>query len=199
MTSDTLTTLNQRYRANLINSLSGAKSANLIGSQNTDGTPNLALFSSAFHLGANPALMGLISRPNSVPRHTLENIHATGFYTVNHVTKAFYKEAHLTSARTQKSEFELAGLTPQYDTGIEAPFVAEAPLRIGMKWVRTVDIEENGTHLIIGEIIAIHCPDECIEEDGTLDIAKVGSLAVTGLDTYHELKKLEKLPYAKET
>jgi len=189
-TTDNLNSLEKRYRANLVNSLSGAKSANLIGTQNVDGKPNLAMFSSAFHLGANPALMGLISRPNSVPRHTLENIHKTGYYTVNHVTEAFYEQAHLTSARTEKSEFELAGLTAHYEEGIQAPFVAESPLKIGLKWVRTVDIEENGTHLVIGEIVFVGLPEGCLESDGTVDIQRVGSLAVTGLDTYHSLKRI---------
>jgi flavin reductase (DIM6/NTAB) family NADH-FMN oxidoreductase RutF len=197
MTRANILDLEKRYRANLINSLSGPKSANLIGTQNKEGLTNLALFSSAFHLGADPALMGLISRPNSVPRHTLENLQETGVYTVNHVTEAFYEAAHLTSARTNISEFELTGLTPSYIDTFGAPFVAESPVQIGLEWVRTLDIEENGTHMIIGRIVHIRVAEDAIEDDGTLDISQTGSIAVTGLDTYHRLEKLGKLPYAK--
>lgn len=60
----------KNYRANLINSVSGFKSANLIGTVSSKGNTNLAIFSSVIHVGANPPLIGLLMRPVSVPRHT---------------------------------------------------------------------------------------------------------------------------------
>ena len=95
----------QRYRANFINSLSGYKSAYLVGTQGKDNS-NLAIFNSVFHIGANPALIGMISRPNSVPRHTLENIRLNKFYTLNHVETSFLKQAHQTSARYESYQSE---------------------------------------------------------------------------------------------
>lgn len=85
---DRINTLDSRTRAHFINSLSGFKSANLIGSQDHQGHTNLSIVSSVFHLGANPALVGMIIRPHSVPRHTFENILQTGFYTINQVNQA---------------------------------------------------------------------------------------------------------------
>ena len=41
------------FRLNLINSCTGYKSANLIGTQSADGKTNLAVFSSITHLGSN--------------------------------------------------------------------------------------------------------------------------------------------------
>lgn len=55
--------LEKRYRLNLINSLSGVKSANLIGTQSLSGQPNVAIFSSVVHLGSHPAQLGFILRP----------------------------------------------------------------------------------------------------------------------------------------
>ena len=69
------------YRLNLINSVTGYKSANLIGSQSLDGKENLAIFSSVIHLGSNPALIGFILRPTTVPRHTYSNIKSCLLYT----------------------------------------------------------------------------------------------------------------------
>ncbi|MBT4839378.1 MAG: flavin oxidoreductase, partial [Flavobacteriaceae bacterium] len=43
--------LPSRYRANLINSCTGYKSLNLIGTQDSDGNKNLAVFNSIIHLG----------------------------------------------------------------------------------------------------------------------------------------------------
>ena len=44
-------------RANIINSLSGFKSASLIGTVNKNGQSNLAIFSNIVHIGADPALV----------------------------------------------------------------------------------------------------------------------------------------------
>ena len=73
----------QRYRANFINSLSGYKSANLIGTCNEQQQTNLAIISSVVHIGANPPLMGMIMRPHTVTRDTLGNIKQTGLFTIN--------------------------------------------------------------------------------------------------------------------
>ena len=75
------------YRLNLINSVTGYKSAHLIGSQTLKGNANLAIFSSVVHLGSNPALIGFIIRPTTVPRHTYSNIKATGIFTLNAISK----------------------------------------------------------------------------------------------------------------
>ncbi|MFT6737257.1 MAG: flavin reductase (DIM6/NTAB) family NADH-FMN oxidoreductase RutF, partial [Kangiellaceae bacterium] len=63
--------LPQRTRANFINSLSGFKSANLIGTQSIEGVNNLSMVSSVFHVGANPPLIGMLIRPHTVKRDTL--------------------------------------------------------------------------------------------------------------------------------
>jgi len=41
--------MENRYRANFINSITGYKSANLIGTVSSDGVENLAIFSSVTH------------------------------------------------------------------------------------------------------------------------------------------------------
>jgi len=100
--------LDQRYRATLINSLAGFKTAVLIGTQSKEGHTNLGLFNSLIHLGANPALYGLLFRPESELRDTLHNILETGCYTLNYVSVDQYQKAHQTSARydVKISEFD---------------------------------------------------------------------------------------------
>ena len=99
ITQDDIKAMEQRERARLINSLSGFKSANLIGSQNASGITNLAIVSSVFHLGADPALIGMIIRPDTVPRDTLSNIKTTGVYTINHVNSLIWQQAHQVSCQ----------------------------------------------------------------------------------------------------
>lgn len=187
----------KRFRANFVNALSGVKSANIVGSISTNKTPNAALFSSAFHLGADPALMGLVSRPNSVPRHTLENIQSTGSYTINHVNMDIFKAAHLTSARTSENEFHKSGLTSEYLPNFSAPFVLESHIKIGLELVRIIDIEENGTHIIIGNITRVIMDNDYVESNGDIDLNAAGSVGVSGLFTYHSLCKLDKLPHVR--
>ena len=56
--TDDFSQMHHLYRINLINSCSGYKSANLIGTKSVDGITNVAIFSSVTHIGSNPALLG---------------------------------------------------------------------------------------------------------------------------------------------
>ena len=58
------------YRINLINSCTGYKSANLIGTKSSKGILNVAVFSSITHMGSNPPLLGFVIRPITVNRDT---------------------------------------------------------------------------------------------------------------------------------
>lgn len=86
-------------RANILNSLSGFKSASLIGTVNKNGQANLAIFSNLVHIGADPALVGFINRPLDAAPHTLSNIQETGSYTINHITADIFPQAHQSSAK----------------------------------------------------------------------------------------------------
>lgn len=191
--------MEQRYRAAFINSLGGFKSVALIGTRNAEGQTNLAIFNSLFHLGANPPLFGFVVRPDSVERHTLANILATGQYTVNHIRPDFYRQAHQTSARYagSTSEFEAVGLTAQYKAGWQAPFVAESEVQIAAELVRRVDIAENGAIILIGKIQFVSIPTQCLQPDGYIDLECAGTVACSGLDSYHTTARLARLTYAK--
>ena len=129
LTREHINAMEKRHRANLINSLSGYKSANLLGTVNARGQTNLALVSSVFHIGAHPPLVGMLMRPHSVPRHSLENLMELGVYTLNVVTQQMYREAHQTTARypQEQSEFAAVGLTEEYSAHLKAPYVAREP------------------------------------------------------------------------
>ena len=51
------------FRAMLMNSVTGFKPANVVGTTSAAGVPNLAIFSSVVHLGSDPPLVGLVFRP----------------------------------------------------------------------------------------------------------------------------------------
>jgi len=199
ITEEDFKSFEKRKRANFINCLSGFKSINLIGTRDAKGSTNLCIISSAFHLGSDPALIGFIMRPDTVPRHTLDNIRKTGFCTFNHVGHSFYKEAHQTSARYPKeeSEFSACQLTEESLDQFHAPFVKESELRLALKLVREVPISENGTYLMIMSVQDVYLNDEILKEDGSLELDQIATMCLSGLDTYHLPKKISRLSYAK--
>lgn len=191
--------LEQRYRAALVNSLSGFKSVALIGTANSSKQTNLAIFNSLIHIGANPPYIGFISRPDSVDRHTLSNIMETGYYTINHINEDIFKQAHQTSARYPRdiSEFDATHLTPDYKLGFKAPFVKESHIQLGVQFKERINITTNNTVLVIGQINQVYFPNDCLCNDGFLDIEKAKTITCSGLDSYHKTERLARLTYAK--
>jgi len=200
LTPQVITQMERRYRANLINSVTGCKQVHLLGTVNEGGQANLAVVNSVFHVGANPAMLGVVFRPARAENTSLANIRRTGQYTVNNILPAFYKQAHQASAvySPEVSEFEACGLRSFFLEGIDAPFVSESTIQIGLRFKQELPLEVNGTTIIIGEITGIRISDNLITDDGYVDQHAAGSITVAGLDSYFTNEPLERLPYAKE-
>jgi len=182
-----------RYRINLINSITGIKPANLIGTISDDGITNLAIFTSIVHIGSNPSLIGMFSRPvKKVIRNTFSNILDTHYYTINHVHQKFYQNAHKTSIKFDKniSEFEKCNFQEEYFNNFKAPFVKESKIKIGMKYVEHIEIKHNKTILLVGEVQNINIPDNIVNDIGYLNLEKANSVGMSGCNTYYKLKKI---------
>jgi len=191
--------LEKQKRVHLINSLGGFKSVSLVGSSDGNGNENLAILSSFFHIGSYPPLIGLIFRPSPPERDTMRNILETGFYTINHINDTIYRQAHQTSARYDKniSEFDATGLKSEYKNDFFAPFVAESNIQLGVELKEKIDISINNTIMIISEIVQIYIPENCLKEDGFIDLEKANTITCSGLDSYHKTIQLDRLSYAK--
>ncbi len=187
----------QRYRANFINSLSGFKSACLLATAGLAGE-NLAMVSSAVHVGANPPLLGLVMRPHTVQRDSLENIKRTGYYTLNHVHSDWTERAHQCAARYPQdvSEFDEVGLTPWYSETFSSPYVQESAVKIGLELEQRV-VLCNDTEFLVGAVCEVHLAETAIAQDGYVDIEALGSACVSGLDSYHTTSRLAQYAYAK--
>lgn len=196
--AEAIQAMTQRLRAGFINALSGIQPANVIGTQSESGKTNLAIFNSVMHLGANPALMGLLLRPATVERHTYENLKETGWFTINHVKTSWIAQAHQTSARYSDSEFDACGLHAEYSEQCKAPYVEESDLQIGLKFEQEIVLEINQTILLIGSIQEVRIKNEMAFNSALLpDLSKLNSAGVCGLETYYSLQKLDSFAYAK--
>ncbi|MFY0591166.1 flavin reductase family protein [Roseivirga sp.] len=187
-------------RLNIINSVSGIKPGNLIGTRSNSGQANLAIISSVVHLGSNPAYLGFIVRPSGeIRRHTQENISQNGLFTINHIQTDFIENAHYTSAKFDHniSEFEACGLTEETLNDFHAPYVKESGLKIGLKHVESVPIKSSSTTMIVGQIEHLYIPDQAINAHGYIDLSIVHSVGISGLNSYYKLEKMTDFPYAR--
>lgn len=189
--------LHHIYKINLINSISGYKSANLIGTKSKDGIPNVAVFSSVVHYGSSPPILGFVLRPTTVNRNTYDNIKETGFYTINHIHEEIIEDAHHTSAKypADISEFDKTDLEEQYIEDFYPPFVKNTSVQIGLKYLEEYRIQANNTILLLGEVVDLFVKDDLVEKDGFINLSKAKTATINGLDTYMVPKTLKKMTY----
>ncbi|MFS4481798.1 flavin reductase family protein [Hyunsoonleella sp. 2307UL5-6] len=189
--------LDHIYKINLINSCSGYKSANLIGSVSEDGVQNVAVFSSITHIGSSPAIFGFFLRPTTVIRNTYDNLKTTGVYTINHIYEGIKEDAHHTSAKYDSdiSEFDMTNLKAEFKDDFKAPFVKGAPVQLAMEFLEEYPIKANNTILVIGKVIGLYVDNELIEDDGFINLSKAGVAAINGLDGYAVPQNNERFGY----
>ena len=199
-TKSNIKDLEKVKRLNIINSITGIKPGNLIGTISKEKITNLAIFSSVIHLGSNPALLGFILRPQErVRRDTYNNILENGSYSINHLPETLTINGHYTSAKfnENQSEFDYCKFTEWYADDFESPFVKESNLNIGLKFQESVDIKANNTIMIIGSVEHIFVKEDAISNEGYIDLEKLKSTGIGGLNSYYSLKKISSYPYAR--
>ena len=186
--------LDRIKRLQLINSIPGVKSINLIASTSKSGINNISLVNSVSHVGSDPPLMAFINRPNKiVKRDTLNNLIDNPFFTINSVEKEKIKNAHLTSGKyaANISEFKSCKLKEHYIDDFPIPFVFSSRVKIGLEVIEKIKIKANGSWLIIGLIKVLDVPLSYLSKD------KDNSIGSIGLNTYYEVTKLCELKYVR--
>lgn len=199
LTTDDILGMEQRYRTTFVNSLSGFHPVVLVGSRSAAGKSHLATFNSLVHIGANPPLFGLISRPDTVKKHTLENIRSTGVYSINFLSTEHIAAIHRAAARFDEDadKFRKTGLTECTLPGSNLPYVGEAAIKIGMRCENIIPIPANGTWLIVGSIEAVEIRSEIIASDGFVRLHEEKIAACAGLDAYFSTTLLNRFAYPK--
>ena len=194
-----LNSFDKRFKANFINTISGYKSGSLIGTVNSDGVSNLAVFSSVVHVGSYPALLGFVMRPLTVPRHTYANIKNNKTFTINQIHKNITGKAHFTSAKfdDNESEFKALKLTEEFIEDFSAPFVKESHIKIGLRFQEEHELK-NGCLFIVGSIEFAHVKPSAVQKDGSINLEAIDSIAISGLNKYYTGALYEEYPYAKK-
>ena len=190
--------LDKHFRANLINSVIGVKQASLIGTVGSNCISNLALFSSTVHLGSNPPLVAIFSRPEGdAPKQTLNNILDIKDYSINHVNKSIINRARSCSFKftSEESEFTECNLSEEYIVNCKAPIVKESNVSFAVRYQRHLSIQDNGVIMVIGKIKSIFVNEGIIQDNGEIDFNQSSSIGVAGNNTYYAVDKIESLKY----
>jgi len=105
--------------------------------------------------------------------YTHGNIMERKAFTVNVPSEDHSREADYigTASGRNVDKFAVTGLTPVRSEIVDAPYVAEFPLVLECRLLRTVEI---GLHTqFIGEIVDVKAEDSILTEDGAPDIWKI--------------------------
>ncbi len=185
--------LDKNFRIDLINSITGVKSVNLISTISNEKITNLAIFSSIVHIGSNPPLIGFILRPETRRlSDTMQNIKNNKYFTINSINPSILKKAHQTSQKIDSSisEFDYFEIEKEYINNISVPFVKDSLIKIGLNFKQRIEININNTSLIIGEIDYININENILDNYGRVNIEKASLVSVSGLDMYYYSNKL---------
>ena len=164
-----------------------------ISSVDKAGVFNLAPYSFFNAVSYSPPTVmfsaGVGSAPDGV-KDSLRNIEATGDFVCNLATWETRHQMNQTSATVppDTDEIDLAGLTAIASQLVEAPRIAEAPVHLECRYLKSVDIpswEEAGKFvMVLGEVIGVHIRDDLITSAGLIDVARMRPIGRLGYNDY---------------
>lgn len=177
--------LEKDFRAALVNSIYGTKPVFLVGTQNTQGSKNLGLFSQVFHIGASPPSLGMVVRQETVKRDTLDNIRASGYFTLNQVTSPWVEEAHFCSCRlpAEADEFDYTEFEAAYHK-LPAPYVRQSPIKVGARLLSEQKLAPNDSVLLTAEVVEVIVEENLLDKSGHIRSMDGDTLGVQGLSYY---------------
>lgn len=157
----------------------------LVGTYDSEGKANLATIAWGGVCSSDPASVTVSLRK---ARHSYDAIIERKAFTVNIPSQAFVREADYAGIASGRNEdkFAVAGLTAVRSDLVDAPYVAEFPLVIECRLLKTVEI---GVHTqFIGEIVDVKADDDVLDAVGAVDPAKVLPLVYSPTNrTYYGL------------
>jgi len=156
---------------NPFNSLVIPRPIGWITSRDPEGVVNLAPYSFFNAVCYSPPTVMFASGAGSGEdglKDSLRNVEATGEFVCNLVTWENREKMNQTSASVSKdvNELEMAGLMSQPGRLVDVPWVAEAPVYLECRHVKSVELpnwgDEDRYVVVFGEVIGIHIKDDLI-------------------------------------
>ena len=170
----------------------------VVGTCAPDGSePNLAPFSFYAGVGSDPMclLFCPANRPDGSEKDSLRHAKprdegGSGEFTVGVATEALVRRvvACAEELPPDRSEFDLAGLTPVPGIKVRAPRFAESPIAFECRTrqvIRTNPGKASGGNIVIGEVVWIHADPQLLDERLRVDpdqlqaVGRMGGLSFT--------------------
>jgi len=178
---------------NPFNSLVIPRPIGWISTVDKDGVFNLAPYSFFNAVCYSPPTVMFasgIGTTNDKTKDSARNVEATGEFVCNLANWNTREQMNQSSASLppESDEIELTGLTAIASSLVAAPRIAEAPVHLECKYIKTVEIpgwnESDVYKVLFGEVIGIHINDEFITDEGLIDVARMLPIGRLGYNDY---------------
>ncbi len=158
-------TPNERYK--LLTSVVVPRPIALTTTIDADGRVNAAPFSFFNILGYDPPLVMIApgNRPDGTPKDTARNIQDTREFVVHIVDEALAEAMNVTATTFAPgtNEVEMAGLTTTPSLHVAPPRIAEAPVALECREVKTLEIGK--VRIVIGEVLRLYLRDDLLDRE----------------------------------
>ena len=167
-----------------------------VGTVDSAGNRNLSPFSFFNAFGANPVTIGVspaYSGRTGEAKDTLNNIRATGEFTVSIVNHAIVRQMQLSAGEypPEVDEFELSGLTPLEGLKVSAPGVAQSPVVLECTLQQIIELggEPGSGNLVLGEVVQYRIAEEVLDDEGLIDPYKLDPVGRLGGAWYSRVRE----------
>jgi len=134
----------------------------LVTSLSREGVLNAAPFSQFVVISVTPSLLGFVAHESENGlKDTVRNVLESGEYVINTVSERMAAQVQECSKSFPRSVSEVAevGFHTLPSTLVRPSRIAESPVHFECRLHRTAGDEGSRTHLIVGEIVAVHCAE----------------------------------------
>ena len=180
---------------NPFNSLVIPRPIGWISSIDKDGIVNLAPYSFFNAVSYRPPIVMFSGSrgTNSLTdthKDSQRNIEETGEFICNLTTWDTREAMNTTAAGVARDvdELSLAGLTAEPGQCVDVPRVAEAPVHLECRYIKTTELPGDTANdvycVIFGQVVGINIKDEFITGDGEVDVGKMQPIARLGYQDY---------------
>ena len=158
-----------------------------ISTLSKEGVPNLAPYSFFNAIASDP---NIVLFSSTGWKDSVQNVEDTGEFVCSLATWDLREQMNTTSAMvpSQTDEFRLSGLTPAPSTAVKPARVAESPVALECKHLRTLELrdltgEPAGYLAVIGQVVGVYIDDAALR-DGILDLEHIKPIARCGYRDY---------------
>lgn len=165
----------------------------MVSTADREGRTNIITVAWAGTICTNPPMVSISVRPSRYSHHMIVE---TGEFVINLTTAELARATDYCGVRSGREvdKWKEAKLTPMRSDLVKAPCIAESPVNIECRVVRT---EQLGSHdMFIAEVIAVHVDDRYMDERGGFHLENAKPIVYNHGKYYDLGKQIGKFGYS---